>query len=215
MASPTAPLSPEEMRPGQLARRRRLLAAVGELVDAGADENMQMKEIADRANVAIGTVYRYFSSKDHLIAAALLAWAEGMVLRGTQVFPITDGSSHAERVIVALGRAVRAYERRPVFARLLVIAAHSTDPNAGACYEAMGATVNGALGRFIEDLEPEHRERIVLVLGAVFYHAIVEWSIGRMTIDEVDETLTVAAHLVLPGPRGRMDGTAIDARRSP
>jgi len=192
------PLSPDEMRPSQLDRRRRLVAAVGELVDAGADEDLQMKDIAEQANVAIGTVYRYFSSKDHLIAAALLDWAQGMVAAGTQRFPITDGSTHAERVILALSRAVAGYERRPVFARLLIIAANSPDPNASECYTAMGRTVHGALGRFIDDLDDDHRERVLVVIGAVFYHCIVEWTIGRMDLDDVRATLATAAHLVLP-----------------
>ena len=66
------------MTPLQLERRERLLDAVIALVAEGHDDEMQMKDIADRAGVALGTVYRYFSSKDHLVAAALVRWAESL-----------------------------------------------------------------------------------------------------------------------------------------
>ena len=35
-----------------------------------------MRDVASRADVAMGTVYRYFTSKDHLLAAALVHWVE-------------------------------------------------------------------------------------------------------------------------------------------
>ena len=75
-----APQSPDSMTAAQLVRRQRLVTTVIELISAGdalAPEDIQMKEIADRSGVALGTVYRYFSSKDHLLAAALLQWASG------------------------------------------------------------------------------------------------------------------------------------------
>ena len=31
-----------------------------------------------------------------------------------------------------------------------------------------------------------------------WYHCLVEWTIGRMTMEAVDETLESACHLVLP-----------------
>ncbi len=70
----SSPQPVETMSSTQLARRQRVLDAVLELILDGADEDMQMKEIADRSNVALGTIYRYFSSKDHVLAAALVEW---------------------------------------------------------------------------------------------------------------------------------------------
>ena len=39
-------------------------------------DSLQMKDITAAAGVALGTTYRYFNSKDHLVAEALLAWSE-------------------------------------------------------------------------------------------------------------------------------------------
>jgi TetR/AcrR family transcriptional regulator, cholesterol catabolism regulator len=49
----------------QLIRRARIIEAVIDLIaDVGADA-VQMRDVAQRSGVALATVYRYFSSKDH------------------------------------------------------------------------------------------------------------------------------------------------------
>ena len=190
-----SPQSPDSMTPNQLARRTRLLDAVIELVADGYDEDMQMKDIAERAGVALGTMYRYFSSKDHLVAAALVHWAQGLDQGVSRRAPT---GTPAERLTAALHQALVAYQRRPAFARLLVVVANSTDPNASACYAELGPVVFDVLGQVISDVDPERRERVMKIIGAVWYHCLVEWTIGRMTLEAVDETLESACHLVLP-----------------
>jgi AcrR family transcriptional regulator len=187
------------MTPAQLERRRRLLRAVVDLVADGYDDEMQMKDIADRAGVALGTVYRYFSSKEHLIAAALVEWAGGLESRPTK--PPSLDVPPAERLSAALRRALRAYQREPAMARLLVLVAHSTDHYASAAYRGMGPVVYGALGRSIPDLDEDTRNRVLTVVGAVWYHCLVEWVNGRMTIGEVNETLDNTCHLILDDRR--------------
>ena len=63
-----------DMTSNQLIRRARILEEVIELIgDVGADA-VQMRDVAQRSDVALATVYRYFSSKDHLLAVALEDW---------------------------------------------------------------------------------------------------------------------------------------------
>ena len=184
----------------QLARRARLLDAVVDLVADGVDEDMQMKDIAERADVALGTVYRYFSSKDHLIAAALLEWARALDQRSSRRPPAAgapDGAP-AARLSAVLRQALRAYQRQPAFARLLVMVANSADPFASECYREMGPVVFTALGHAISDVDPDTRDRVLGVIGAVWYHCLVEWTNGRMTIADVNDTLEGACRLVLP-----------------
>ena len=56
----------------QRARRERIVAAAVELLDHAEYDDVQMRDVAERAGVALATVYRYFSSKEHLYAAAIL-----------------------------------------------------------------------------------------------------------------------------------------------
>lgn len=55
----------------QEARRRRILEATAELARRGGFEAVQMREVAEAAEVALGTLYRYFPSKVHLLVATL------------------------------------------------------------------------------------------------------------------------------------------------
>ena len=48
--------------------------------DVGADA-VQMRDVAGRSGVALATVYRYFSSKEHLLAAALEDWQKRLTRR--------------------------------------------------------------------------------------------------------------------------------------
>ena len=60
----------------QQARRQRVIDAAMALGLEGGYEAVQMRDVAAKADVAMGTVYRYFTSKDHLLAATLVHWVE-------------------------------------------------------------------------------------------------------------------------------------------
>ena len=213
MSRNDAPPQPvESMSAAQLERRQRVLDAVVDLVAAGRLDDMGMKDIADRSGVALGTIYRYFSSRDHVAAAALLEWARA--LDGGQVVATDGGSggpsaagggmgggdgSMADRLVAILHRAVRAYERQPSFARLLILAATSTDPFASEAFAQMGGSVYDTLGSALDGLGPVERRRVLDVVGAVWYQAMIEWVNDRKTIAQVYESVESAARLVLAG----------------
>jgi AcrR family transcriptional regulator len=184
------------MTAAQLERRRRVIDAVVEMVASGRVDDWGMKDVAERSGVALGTIYRYFSSKDHLVAAALLAWARTLDARPAA----TAGATAADRLVAILHQAVRAYQRQPAFARLLMMTATSTDPFASECYAEMGASVYTTLGTALDGLDPDERRRVLDVIGAVWYQALIEWVNDRKTIGQVHEALESAARLVLAGP---------------
>ncbi|TML66926.1 MAG: helix-turn-helix transcriptional regulator, partial [Actinobacteria bacterium] len=62
----------ETLTPNQAARRDRVLDAALVLAAEGGYDAVQMRDVATRAQVALGTIYRYFASKDHLLAECQL-----------------------------------------------------------------------------------------------------------------------------------------------
>ena len=64
-STPVQPVA--ELSPEQQERRRRLIDAAFELGAEGGYEAVQMRSVSETANVAMATIYRYFSSKDHLL----------------------------------------------------------------------------------------------------------------------------------------------------
>ncbi len=95
----------------QAARRERVLRAALELGASGGYDAVQMRDVATSAGVALGTIYRYFSSKDHLLAAAMVEWTHDLERRVTQRPP--KGDTTTERVSDVLRRATRAHGREP------------------------------------------------------------------------------------------------------
>ena len=58
----------------QAARRERVVKAAIALASSGGYDAVQMRDVAAKARVALGTLYRYFSSKDHLLVSCLGEW---------------------------------------------------------------------------------------------------------------------------------------------
>src|SRR5271155_6193274 len=68
---PTAVAEPDVGSAAQRERRKRILDATLALASKGGYEAVQMRTVAERADVALGTLYRYFPSKIHLLVSAL------------------------------------------------------------------------------------------------------------------------------------------------
>jgi TetR/AcrR family transcriptional regulator, cholesterol catabolism regulator len=199
---PAPPQAVDTMSAAQLDRRRRVIDAFIELVAAGRVDDVGMKQVSERSGVALGTIYRYFSSRDHLAAAALAEWARTLDAGRAVDHAAANGAGGAsmtDRLVAILRRAVRAYQRQPAFARLVIVAATSTDPFASECYADMGASVYDTLGGALDDLDPVERRRVLDVVGAVWYQALIEWVNDRKTIAQVYDAVESAARLVLAG----------------
>src|SRR3954447_26208239 len=95
----------------QNQRRRRIVQAAAALASRGGGEEMQMRTVAERAGVALGTLYRYFPSKmDRLVAVV----SEEMAVRGPTLErrpPRSDDP--AGRAVEVLMRATRGLMREP------------------------------------------------------------------------------------------------------
>lgn len=180
----------------QTARRERVIRAALELGAEGGYDAVQMRDVAARAGVALGTIYRYFSSKDHLLAAALVAWVEDLELRVTQRPP--SGRRVADRVVNVLRRATRAMESEPRLTAALVTAISSPDQGAATCQDDVAAAMGRVLSRALpDDLDAETRASVTRVLNFVWYGALLGWVNGWTGTDDVGRELTDAAHLLL------------------
>ena len=71
--------STSDRKDAQANRSRILLAAREEFAERGLAA--EMKDVADRAGVGVGTLYRHFESRDGLIAAVIEQTREDLLLR--------------------------------------------------------------------------------------------------------------------------------------
>ena len=74
MTSPTETILHRKLSGSQLEKRNRIVRAGIELAKERGYDGFTTRDVATFADVAIGTVYKNFTSKDHLLAEGLLEW---------------------------------------------------------------------------------------------------------------------------------------------
>jgi TetR/AcrR family transcriptional regulator, cholesterol catabolism regulator len=188
-------LSVTTLTPGQQARRRRVVAAALELAAEGGYESVQMRDVSTKADVALGTIYRYFSSKDHLLAAAMAELTGGLHEQVTHVPP--KGASAADRLIDVYRRATRALERQPKLTAALITALSSPDAGVNENAALVRGHIAGMAQQILADLDPDDRDEIVSILGHVFYSTLTAWAHGRHPFSHVMRELEKAIRLLL------------------
>jgi AcrR family transcriptional regulator len=180
----------------QAARRERVISAALELASEGGYDAVQMRDVAARAKVALGTIYRYFSSKDALLASAMVQWMAE--LEQTILDRPPKGRTTAERVDDVLQRAVRAMDRDPQLSRAVVAALMAGDP---AGLEALTSMI-GTIARvmrpaFPEDIDPELEASVAKILGHVWWSTLVSWANGMGDMRWVSDELSEAVGLLV------------------
>jgi AcrR family transcriptional regulator len=184
----------------QQARRRRVIDAAMTLGLEGGYEAVQMRDVAARADVAMGTVYRYFTSKDHLLAASLVQWVEMLDARLAQQPP--RGSDPAARVLDVLDRALRAMARQPKLVAAVFTSLASPDPAAVGCQQQITLLMEGIITGAIGAPQPPDIAERARIIGHVWYSALVGWVSGWSTMSRVYDELAVAVRLLLPAGAG-------------
>jgi AcrR family transcriptional regulator len=186
----------------QQARRQRVIDAAMALGLDGGYDAVQMRDVAAQADVAMGTVYRYFTSKDHLLAAALVYWVEQLAVRIEQHPP--TGALPADRVLEVLDRALRAMGRQPRLVAAVFTSLSSPDPAAVGCQQQITLLMEGIIaGAMGEPVLPDMSERARMI-GHVWYSALVGWINGWSTMARVYDELAVSVRLLLPAPVARV-----------
>jgi AcrR family transcriptional regulator len=187
----------EGLSANQAARRQRVVIAAMDLAGRGGYDAVQMRDVAASAGVALGTIYRYFTSKDHVLAAALVEWSNELRRQVAQRPP--RGETVADQVVDVVRRGTRRMEQQPQLAAALVTAITSPDPAVSECQREVTGAMVDVLGEPMGELPDELRAGVVRVLSHVWFSALVAWVNGATTVGRVGDELESAARLMLEG----------------
>ena len=194
------PLPVEAMTSRQLVRRAQLIEAVIDLVREVGPGVIQMRDVAERSGIALGTVYRYFSSKEHLLAVALCDWQERLTRR--MLMPRAGDEAEisedlTERVLSFIRKEIRGFARNPRIAELMVQVTLSSDPYARDAIARMGVSNGQVMDKLLEGVAPERAETIKTALGAVLMNGLMYWVTGRLTVADMTHQVESVTRLVL------------------
>jgi TetR/AcrR family transcriptional regulator, cholesterol catabolism regulator len=205
-----APQPVESMTDRQLQRRDALLAAVMQLALERGIDDVPMKVVAERSGVALGTTYRYFASKEHLLAAALVEWHARLTDRIlSEPERLAGDDQRVDRVVDFLHRGMRGFQRYPSYADLMVYVAGSRDRYASEALHEMSVRTDRVLRLYLGP-EPgqEAFDTLSFVVGSVWLNAILTWRAGRVSLDGAYRKIEDGVRMACAGLLATTAGTA-------
>ena len=180
----------------QRERRQRILDATLALASKGGYDAVQMRTVAERADVALGTLYRYFPSKIHLLVSALTLEFE-RIQEKLDRRPI-PGETPYDRMLYVLSRVTRSMQREPMLTEATTRAFMFADPSAAAEVNSVARQMERMFTRAMHDGPPTADDiAIARVIGDVWLSNLVAWVTRHASADDVSSHLELATRLLL------------------
>jgi AcrR family transcriptional regulator len=192
----------------QLKRLRRIVDAATRLAEQGGFEGVKLRDVAEESEVALGTLYKYFRSKEDILLFALAEEVERMEA-AVAAKPV-EGRSPLTRVTSFFQQGTRSLTRKPHFARAVLRSLASGDADittkVAAFHERMTRLIVAALrGKPLAPVDgadgggnggSERERQIAFVLQNVWYASLIGWAGGLHSVRAVAEHVTTAAALM-------------------
>jgi AcrR family transcriptional regulator len=180
----------------QEARRRRILHASAQLASRGGFDAVQMREVAETSEVALGTLYRYFPSKIHLLVATMQDQLQHMHEQMRKRPPAAQEPS--ARVAETLMRAFRALQREPHLADAMVRALTFADRSVSAEVDMVSRLTTAIILDAMGLATPPTAEQLsaVRVIEHTWHSALITWLSGRASIAQVKIDIETVCGLI-------------------
>jgi TetR/AcrR family transcriptional regulator, cholesterol catabolism regulator len=181
----------------QLARRERILDAAIALATEGGYEAVQMREVADRADVALGTLYRYFPSKVHLLVSAM---GRTFVELEQSAERSQDPGTPEERVYRVIAAVTRYLAEQRRLSGAMIRALTIAGADAAAEVDAINDLMVGFITRASHESGsvPSERDALIAqIIGKVWLADVLTLLSRRITVSGVLDDLEATIALVM------------------
>jgi AcrR family transcriptional regulator len=175
----------------QQERRKKIVKSAAALASRGGVEAMQMRTVAERAGVALGTLYRYFPSKMDLVVAVVDEELD--LLEGSITKRPPRSRTPAERALDVLTRATRGLIREPELTEALIRALMLTDLPVGFGDRMTTMLLHAATGQEEPVPADDPRWAKARALASAWIMEMIELLRGRSQVEEIHARLEIAA----------------------
>ena len=202
---PTDSAAGARLAASQLKRIRRIVDAAVALAEVGGFEGVKLRHLAESSGVALGTLYKYFPSKEAILVYVLNEEA-GKLERVIAARP-PQGATAVERVTEWFARATRGITRRPEFGRAVLRAIASgtdaTSDQQAVFHLRVSRMVIAAMRNEPPDPErpldvpygSEREQTLARILEDVWFASLLGWVGGlhptKTVTHRVSETLSL------------------------
>jgi AcrR family transcriptional regulator len=187
-------------------RAKRIVETAVALAERDGYQAVRLRDVAATAQVALGTVYKRFASKEEILIAALEQESEKLVAKiGKKPVP---GDDSVERVRFVFNALTKGLLRRPNLAKALVRSLASGDPNITERVASFHALITalvmaairgeaaGNVGEWGGDADEQERT-IASILQNVWFASFVGWAGGLHDAAQVLADTDKATQLLL------------------
>jgi AcrR family transcriptional regulator len=181
----------------QRDRRKRMLDATIALATKGGYDAVQMRTVAENADVALGTLYRYFPSKIHLLVSGLARELEATQEKLDRAE--IPGDTPSERVIFVLRRVTRLLQRSPELTEAMTRAFMFADASAAAEVDSVGRIMDHMFAKAMRPGAPPspHDLSVARIIGDVWLSNLIAWVTRRASANDVNARLELTIRLLL------------------
>ena len=206
-SSPADAPTPPRLALSQIRRIRRIVDAAVELAEEGGFDGVRLRDVAEASDVSLGTLYKYFRSKEDVLLFAVNE--DGERLEAVIAARPPEGETPSECVAELFGRATRGFTRRPNFARAALRSIASGDESMAArqatfhlrtsrmVIAALHGEAPDVTRPLSEPFGSDSEQQIALVLEHVWFASLLGWASGLHPASQVSERMASTAALLL------------------
>jgi AcrR family transcriptional regulator len=181
----------------QSEKRSEARRVAAQLATEGGYEAVTMSAVADRIGVARATIYRYFSSKDHLLAEIMEEWTARIDADLRRNPP--PGKTLAARIGAAFERIIETAARNAGLTSAMLLAATSSHPAATDAFPSWSAPVAVYLKTLVGQHKVDDLDEIITVLSYVLFSALIATALRGRDPAEAAQVLRTTVRLLLGG----------------
>jgi TetR/AcrR family transcriptional regulator, cholesterol catabolism regulator len=158
-----------------------IVHAVLELIESQGYDAVQLRTVAERSRVSLRTIYKYFSTRDALIVAALERWMAANAYRGLDDHP--SFASLYDALMWGLRRVFEPWERSP---RMLHAFHRARTAPGGERLRDQGfAALRPVTEGLLADRDEGYAQDVELVLTLVALAAIAMFADGDIAATDI------------------------------
>ncbi len=208
---------------GLEVRAQSIVASAVELAEQGGFEAVRVRDIAAHAGVALGTLYKRFSSKEDILVAAL-EQEVALLERFIESHP-PAGDGPLERIESFFRMITTGLTARTKLSRAILRATATGDPllsdKTGRFHRRMTTLMERSLlgsGERPEELAglgDDDLKRLSFLMAQLWWAGLVGWMGGLFTLDEVTRQGSDGGRLLLLGARASVDAKLTKREETP